>query len=265
MLFKFLKKPAAWIWNHSRDRFILAAKELSRRSKIHYKKIAKEWHDSHQTEESTVGEGFHSEAITKEKKRIEQPHKRPVLASKHTRLKLALASRSLPTVIQTASEVLNEFYPQMPVEMSQTHEIISHIPVFFDEAKVVRQRKLDGKIGRTLQHEILAEKWKIYFGDAPVGKILEELPTKTERDKLAREKAEKERAAETAEEKTNRDGKEREKTSSVAQDDAVADAILEAGEVLERWFSWGGIDTSTWDDHLTEDAVVTAVVGITRL
>jgi hypothetical protein len=61
-----------------------------------------------------------------------------MLAPKHTRLNSALASRSLPTVIQTASEVLNELYPQMPAEMPHTHEIISHIPVFFDEAKVVR-------------------------------------------------------------------------------------------------------------------------------
>lgn len=33
---------------------------------------------------------------------------------------------------------------------------------------------------------------------------------------------------------------EKEKASSVVEDDVVPEVILEAGEVLERWFSWSG-------------------------
>ena len=145
-------------------------------------------------------------------------------------------------------------------EMPQTHEIISNIPIFFDEAKEVRRKKVGGEIGRTLQHEMLAEKWKKCFSEGIESKILEEMPKKDAAviEEVGRPEGEQETKAEEGEVQNDR-------ASSVAEDDTFADSVLEAGEILERWFSWGGTSTRTWEDPLPEDTVVSAVDRGTRL
>jgi hypothetical protein len=239
VFFKLFKKPIAFIWKRSHCRFKYAFKELFRRSKAHYKKVGQEWSDAHKSKskERTANPPAQEISAAKMKKQKAQLHKRPILAPIHIRLKNALSSRSLPLLIQTCSEVLNELYPKMPTEMPQTHQIISNIPIFFDDAKAVRQRKIEGEIGRTLQHEILAEKWKSYFGEGIGAKILEEIPKngkKEKGEKLAGE-------AKTVEQ-------EKDRMSNVAENDADADVLLEAGEVLDRWFSWGGSNARTWEE-----------------
>jgi hypothetical protein len=50
--------------------------------------------------------------------------------------------------------------------------MVSQFPVFFEEGKEVRKRKVAEKIGRTVQHEILAEKWKVCFREGMVGVVI---------------------------------------------------------------------------------------------
>lgn len=60
----------------------------------------------------------------------------------------------------------------MAIGMPQTHDMISNVTVFFEEAKTVRKRKAAGEIGRTLQHEIVVAKWKKYFDEGIGRRIL---------------------------------------------------------------------------------------------
>lgn len=160
------------IWKFGGARVRAALKELRHKLGAYYIRRFKEM----------TGRGATSEGTRKSEVRKTLPHCRPKKASNEVDLQPvyeAALSWSLlrwaPAVIVAAEQYLNS------IHMPKSAAIAKSFGVLFEEAKEVRRQKREGKIGKTVQHELMAEKWHAHFEHGFLSTIQEEIESKPKR------------------------------------------------------------------------------------
>lgn len=202
-----VRKLCKWIWKRYRERLSKAGKRFGERLWAHYKARFEEISgENFDDDNSKTPSSVHESPKVKEL----LPHCRKTERKYARNRKLAadlgagFKSRSIKKLVPALTDAGQQFltFAHMP----KSAAMVKRFGELFREAENIRKQKLNHEIGRTVQHELLAEKWhSLWPAEGFWNTIISDMQSRPEPKKWKKWE-------------------------------------IDSGEELRRWFSWGVTD-----------------------